>query len=255
MNTTLDGPTFDLTGRVALVTGAGQGVGVGVARALASRGAAVVVNDLHPDRAAATVARLTHAGATAVAAPFDVRDPDAIAAALDEATDALGPVDVLVNNAGVPMEMGIAPILEGDTDQWAPLVDTNFYGSLHCVRATAPGMVERGWGRIIQISSGAGSIGIRLGVGIYGGAKAGIEGALRHLAAELGRTGVTVNCLALGLMGNVDDPDTRHMARGVPVGRLGLPADVGAAAVYLASPEASWITGQTIHLDGGAVMG
>lgn len=246
------GPAFDLAGRVALVTGAGQGVGVGIAEALASRGAAVVVNDLHPDRAAATVAALTGAGARAVAAPFDVRDPGAVAAGVAAATDVLGPVDVLVNNAGVPIDMGIGPLLEADPAEWAPLVDTNFYGSLHCVRAVAPGMVERGWGRIIQISSAAGSRGIRLGVGVYGGAKAGIEGALRHLAVELGRTGVTVNSLALGLIANVDDEGARAMARGVPVGRTGTPADVGAAVVYVASPEASWLTGQTIHLDGGA---
>ena len=251
----MNGPTFDLTGRVALVTGAGQGVGVGIAEALAFRGAAIVVNDLHPERAAATIDLLTASGATAVAAPFDVRSPDAVADGIADAEALLGPIDVLVNNAGVPIEMGIAPILDSDPAEWAPLVDTNFYGSLHCVRATAPGMVDRGWGRIVQISSAAGSIGIRLGVGIYGGAKAGIEGALRHLAVELGRTGVTVNTLALGLMGNVDDPATLHMARGVPVGRLGLPADAGAAVAFLASPEAAWLTGQTIHLDGGATTG
>jgi NAD(P)-dependent dehydrogenase (short-subunit alcohol dehydrogenase family) len=251
----MNGPTFDLTGKVALVTGAGQGVGVGIATAMASRGAAVAINDLHPDRAERTAAELRAEGATARAVAFDIRSPDAVADGVAEVAAGLGPVDVLVNNAGVPMEMGIAPILQSDPAEWAPLIDTNFYGSLHCVRAVAPGMVERGWGRIVQISSAAGSVGIRLGVGVYGGAKAGIEGALRHLAVELGRTGVTVNSLALGLMGNVDDPATVHMARGVPVGRVGLPADAGAAVVYLASPEASWITGQTIHLDGGATSG
>jgi NAD(P)-dependent dehydrogenase (short-subunit alcohol dehydrogenase family) len=248
-------PMFDLTGRVALVTGAGQGVGVGIAAALASRGAAIAVNDLHPDRAERTAARLRADGSRALAVAFDIRSTDAIAAGVAAVESGLGPVDVLVNNAGVPIEMGIAPILDGDPGEWAPLVDTNFYGSLHCIRAVAPGMVDRGWGRIVQISSAAGSVGIRLGVGVYGGAKAGIEGALRHLAVELGRTGVTVNSLALGLMGNVDDPTTLQLARGVPVGRLGLPADAGAAVVYLASPEASWITGQTIHLDGGATTG
>jgi len=251
----MSGPTFDLTGRVALVTGAGQGVGVGIAEALASRGAAIAVNDLHADRAEHTAGALRDGGARALAVAFDIRSPQEVAAGVAAVESGLGPVDVLVNNAGVPIEMGIAPILQSDPAEWGPLVDTNFYGSLHCVRAVAPGMVDRGWGRIVQISSAAGSVGIRLGVGIYGGAKAGIEGALRHLAVELGRTGVTVNSLALGLMGNVDDPATVHMARGVPVGRLGLPADAGAAVVYLASPEASWMTGQTIHLDGGATTG
>jgi 3-oxoacyl-[acyl-carrier protein] reductase len=251
----MDGPTFDLSGRVALVTGAGAGVGVGIAEALAFRGAAVAVNDLHPDRAAATAERLRAGGATCVAAPFDVTDPAAVQAGVAEAATAVGPVDILVNNAGIPADMALGPLLETDPAGGRPLFELNVFGALHCVRATAPGMVERGWGRIIQISSGAAALGTRLGVGMYGGAKAGVEGVMRHLAAELGRTGVTVNCLALGLMGNVDDPATRQAARGVPVGRVGTPADAGAAVAYLASPEASWMTGQTIHLDGGAVMG
>ncbi len=249
----MSGPTFDLTGRVALVTGAGQGVGVGIAAALAGRGAAVAVNDLVADRADVTVSALTAEGATAMAVPFDVTDPARVARGVDAVAARLGPVDILVNNAGVPEGMGIDRFLDMDPDLWARYVEVNLYGSLRCAHAVAPGMVERGWGRIIQISSAAGRMGLSLGVSLYGGAKAGIEGAMRHLAVELGPTGVTVNSLALGLMGNVDDPATANIVRGVPVGRLGTPADAGAAVAYLASPEASWLTGQTIHLNGGAL--
>ena len=251
----MSGPAFDLGGRVALVTGAGRGIGVGIATALASRGATVVVNDLHADRAAATVDHLAASGATALAAPFDVRDREATEASIASAVAVVGPVDVLVNNAGVPDGMGVTRFLDLDPDDWAQYVDVNLYGALHCVRAVVGGMVDRGWGRIVQISSAAGSIGIGLGVSLYGGAKAGIEGTLRHLAVELGSTGVTINSIALGMMGNVDDPAVAGIVRSVPVGRLGTPDDVGAAVVYVASDEAAWLTGQTIHLDGGTTTG
>jgi NAD(P)-dependent dehydrogenase (short-subunit alcohol dehydrogenase family) len=129
---------------------------------------------------------------------------------------------------------------------------------MHCIQATAPGMVDKGWGRIIQISSGAGSRGLRIGVSLYGAAKAGIEGLLRHLAAELARSGVTVNALALGLMENVGEKGpaagTQAILRAVPVGRLGRADEVGAVA-WLASEEGAFVTGQVIHLNGGSLEG
>lgn len=251
---TTTGPTFDLTGHVALVTGAGQGVGAGVATALGARGAAVAVNDLHAERAEATVAHLAAAGVTAMAAPFDVTDPDAVAAGVDAVRFRLGAVDVLVNNAGVPEGMGVAPFTDLPVEEWRHQLELNLLGSLQCIRAVLPGMVEQGWGRVVQISSAAGSVGLRIGVSAYGASKAGIEGAVRHLAVELGRTGVTVNAVALGLIANVEDPNITPLVRGLPIGRPGTPEDVGAAVAYVASPEASWLTGQTIHLDGGATI-
>jgi NAD(P)-dependent dehydrogenase (short-subunit alcohol dehydrogenase family) len=250
---------FDLQGHTALVTGAGRGVGEGIAAALAGQGAAVAVNDLHADRADAVAARLRGSGASAVAAPFDVTDPDAVDAGVRLVAAELGPVDIAVNNAGVPTGMALVPFLDTDPVSWRPYVDLNLYGSLHVIRAVAPGMCERGWGRIVQISSGAGRTGSRMGISLYGAGKSAVEGFARHLSQEVARRGVTVNVLALGLMvppgADADrhaDGPTAAMARRVPVGRLGTPADAGAAVVFLASEESAWLTGQTIALDGGA---
>lgn len=237
---------FELRGRTALVTGAGQGVGAGIARTLAAQGARVLVNDLHADRAEAVALDLD-----ATAVPFDVTDLDAVTAAVA----AHGPVDILVNNAGVPEGMGIAPFAETDPESWARYVDLNLYGVLHCCRAVLAGMRDRGWGRIITISSGAGVTGINLGVSLYGAAKGGAIAFMRHLAVENARAGITANSLALGLMENEGQPRevTEHLARTIPVGRCGTPADVGAAVAFLASDEAAWLTAQTIVLDGGSL--
>ncbi len=239
-------PPFDLTGRRALVTGGGRGVGEGIVGALATHGATVVVNDLHADRA--TVVADSVPGA--VAAPFDVTDGEAVA----QAIAAVGPVDILVNNAGVPEGMGVGPFAEMDPDEWTKYVDLNLYGVLHCCRAVLGGMREQGWGRIVTISSGAGVTGIDLGVSLYGAGKGGAIAFMRHLAVENARSGITANTLALGLMDRDHDREvTEHLARSVPVGRLGRPEDVGAAVAYLASDEASWLTAQTINLDGGSL--
>lgn len=136
-------------------------------------------------------------------------------------------------------------------EEWERYVDLNLYGSLHMIKAVIDPMCDRGWGRIIQISSGAGRTGLSIGVSLYGAAKSGVEGFVRHLAAEVARHGVTVNTVALGLMAHSAGDATAHIARTVPVGRLGRPDDVGAAVVYLASEEAGWLTGQTIPLNGG----
>ena len=248
---------FSLRGRRALVTGAGQGVGAGIAAALAAQGATVAVNDLHHERAAATVDRVEQHGGTAVAAPFDVTDAAAVTSGIADAEAAIGgPIDVLVNNAGVPEGMGLRPFRELDPGEWARYVDLNLYGSLHCIHTVLDPMCEAGWGRIVQISSGAGRTGLASGVSLYGAAKSGIEGFVRHVALEVASVGVTVNTVALGLMNNLSDDTAsdaiRALARRVPVGRLGSPADVGAAVVYLASDEAAWMTGQTLGLNGGS---
>ncbi len=239
-------PAFDLDGRRALVTGAGQGVGEGIAHALADNGASVVVNDLHAERAEAVAGAIEGA----VPAAFDVTDREAVA----DAVARHGPVDILVNNAGVPEGMGIGPFADMDPTEWAKYVDLNLYGVLHCCHAVIGGMRDRNWGRIVTISSGAGVTGINLGVSLYGAGKGGAIAFMRHLAVENARAGVTANSLALGLMAGQNDPEaTQHLARSVPVGRLGTGDDVGAAVVFLASEEAAWLTGQTIHLDGGSL--
>ena len=246
---------FSAAGRVALVTGAGRGVGTGIVRALADRGAAVVVNDLDADAAAAVAASVRDDGGRAHHAAFDVTDADAVDGAVEWISAEVGPVDVLVNNAGIPAGMAAQPFHEMDPAAWRPYVDLNLYGSLHCMRAVLGGMRDRRWGRIVQISSGAGRTGLPIGVALYGASKSGIEGFVRHLSQEVARDGVTVNTLALGMMATVtggDDELVQRLARQVPVGRLGTPDDAGAAVVYLASDEAAWLTGQTVTLDGGA---
>lgn len=239
---------FDLSGRTALVTGAGQGVGAGIARVLAAAGADVVVNDRVAERADAVAAEI---GCRALA--FDVTDRAATASAVASA----GRVDVLVNNAGIPPSMRPQQFRDLAPEEWAPYVDVNLYGVLHCVKATIDGMCDRGWGRVITISSGAGTHGLGIGVALYAAGKGGGISFMRHLALECARHGVTANTLALGLMerpgGTEGDRSvTRGIAERIPVGRLGTGEDVGFACAFLASDEASWITGQTIGLNGGS---
>jgi NAD(P)-dependent dehydrogenase (short-subunit alcohol dehydrogenase family) len=242
---------FDLSGRTALVTGGGQNVGAGIARALASRGATVAVNDVVAERAEATVAAITADGGRAVAAPFDVTDLDAVTAAVI----GLGTVDILVNNAGNGGAHGMTPqsFREMDPAAWEGPIRVNLYGVLNCCRAVIAGMCERGWGRIITISSGAGTAGVNIGVSPYSAGKGGGLAFTRTLALEVARTGVTANTIALGLMEQKDPTVTSHLARAIPVGRTGTPEDVGAACVWLASDEASWMTAQTIELNGGSI--
>ena len=248
--------SFDLSGRVALVTGAGQNVGEGIARALARHGAAVAVNDFHEERARRVAERIGAEGGKAAAVAFDVTDPASVADGIARARRELGPLDVLVNNAGNAGAHVFPPkrFAEMEPSEWAKFLDVNLYGVLHCTRAVIDGMCERGWGRVITISSGAGIVGMPIGISLYGAGKGGALAFMRHLAMEVARRGVTANSVALGLMENAGDADvTRAAAAGIPVGRCGKPEDAAAAVVWLASPEAAWVTGQTIQVNGGSI--
>jgi NAD(P)-dependent dehydrogenase (short-subunit alcohol dehydrogenase family) len=245
---------FDLTGRRALVTGAGQGVGEGIARLLALAGAAVAINDLRAERARAVAEKIAAAGGRAIAAAFDVADFAAVAAGIRGIESAIGSLDILVNNAGIPESMGVQPFRETEPEAWRPYIDINLYGVMNCSRAVINGMCERKYGRIVTISSGAGTVGLSLGVSPYAAGKGGGISFMRHLALETARLGVTANTIAIGLIDNQPDPSaTAHLAKQVPVGRLGRPEDIGALCLYLVSAEASWMTGQTIELNGGSV--
>ena len=247
---------FELTGRVALVTGAGQGVGAGIARALAAQGAAVAVNDVRAERAAAVVQELRDGGARAEVAPFDVTSYTSVRDGVAAAVAALGPIDVLVNNAGNGGANGMQPaqFRGSDPDTWHGPIDVNLYGVMNCCHVVLDDMCERGFGRIVTIASGAGMIGLRIGVSPYAAGKGGAIAFMRHLALENARRGVTANTIALGLMtGNEGSDTTKALAAQVPVGRLGRPDDIGPFCVYLASDEAQWFTGQTVHVNGGAV--
>lgn len=245
---------FDLSGRTALVTGAGQGVGAGIARLLAAQGAAVAVNDLQAVRAMQTVQSIVQAGGRAMTAVCDVADYAAVALVVERVERGLGPLDILVNNAGIPQGMGVQPFRESDPAAWRPYVDVNLYGVMNCCRAVINGMNARRFGRIITISSGAGMVGLALGVSPYAAGKGGGIAFMRHLALENAAFGVTANTVALGLINNQTNPGvTAHLAKTVPVGRLGEPEDVGALCVYLASNESGWMTGQTLQINGGNV--
>ena len=157
---------FDLAGRTALVTGAGQGVGAGIARALARQGAAVAVNDLVEERAAQTVQAIADAGGRAVAAAFDVTDYEAVRRGVEAAEAALGPVAILINNAGVPPGMQVQMFRDSQPADWRKYVELNVYGVMNCSRAVIEGMCARGFGRIVTISSGAGTVGLAFGVAV-----------------------------------------------------------------------------------------
>lgn len=253
---------LDMTGRVALVTGAGQGVGRQVALHIAAHGGAVVVNDYHLDRAEAVAAEITGQGGRAVGLRCDVTDLDEVTALVSEGADRLGPIDVLVNNAGNagPAENALdhtPPFWETGPKDWEPWIATNFYGVLHACRAVLPGMVERGYGRIVSVISDAGRTG-EPNLAVYGGAKAGAAGFSRGLAKAVGRHGIGVNCVALstintpGVASAIADPDIAKKAlRGYVIRRFGEPSDAANAVLYLASDAAAWVTGQTYPVNGG----
>ena len=242
---------FDLSGRTALVTGAGRNIGAGIATGLAAQGAHIVVNDYLAERAEAVAAEIIGAGRSASAAAFDVTDLDAVVAAVGEA----GTVDILVNNAGLAglTDMRAEQFRDTDPADWQAPVDVNLYGVMNCCHAVVDGMCERGWGRIITVSSAAGTHGVHIGVAPYSAGKGGGLAFTRSLALEVARFGVTANTLALGLFERRNHEITEHLARAIPVGRTGRPSDVAAACVWLASDEAEWVTAQTIGINGGSV--
>ena len=239
---------FDLTGRTALVTGAGQNIGAGIAKALARQGATVVVNDLNAERAEAMAARIsTDTGATTLAAPFDVTDHAAVSAGFAD----VPPVDILVNNAGIAESMTVTQFRDTDPDQWEGQIRLNIQGVMNCCHAALDPMCERDWGRIVTISSGAGTMGSRFGIAPYSAGKGGGIGFMRAVAMEVARNGVTANTVALGMMSTGDDEIDAGLGSKVPVGRIGTPDDVWPPVLWLASEEAAWVTGQTIEVNGG----
>ena len=234
---------FDLTGRTALVTGAGQGMGLGIAKALAGAGASVFVNDIHDARAKQGAAET---GGTALTGDITK------AATLKGFKDKIGALDILVNNAGVPDGMVTSLAQAGDLSEesYKGQMELNHIAVRKLCDLFVPDMRARGHGRVLVISSESHRLGLSMGLSHYTAAKAATLGYMRALAAEVGRDGVTVNALSLGTMNNFEGHE--RAAISTLICRAGTPQDVGAAALYLCSNEASWMTGQTIALNGGA---
>jgi NAD(P)-dependent dehydrogenase (short-subunit alcohol dehydrogenase family) len=242
---------FDLTGKVALVTGSGRGVGAGIAEALGRQGAKVVINDFFPERADEMTAKLTADGINALSVPFDVTDMQAVKQAVARIEATMGSIDILINNVGTLAE-GMVPTAFLDTPEadWPKHINNNLYGTMNCCRCVSEGMLEKGWGRIIAISSDA-ARGGNVGSSVYGAAKAGMEGFMRSLAKEFGPGGITANSIVLGLINTVPPEFSKGAGRYFATGRIGTPQDIGAAAVYLSSEEAGWVTGHSLVVNGG----
>jgi 3-oxoacyl-[acyl-carrier protein] reductase len=236
-----------LAGRVALVTGASRGIGKAIALALAEAGAGVAVN-FHSGAAEAdaVVLAVRAQGRKAVAIGADVSQGDAVARLVGTAEAALGPIDVLVNNAGIAVRRGLEDLTEADFDR---TIAVNLKSAFLCMQAVLPGMRARTWGRIVNISSGAAR-----GAGVvgahYNASKAGMEGLTRGFAARLAREGVTVNAVAPSL---VETDMTSAMARDnaarIPVGRMGTPEEVAQAVLMVIGN--AYMTGQTVQVNGG----
>ena len=246
-----------LAGRVALVTGASRGLGVAIAGALAEAGAAVACAARTIDGVEATAAAITARGGRARAFALDVAQPQQVGRTVRAVEQALGPVDVLVNNAGVTLEKKTVDVTD---EEWERVLTTNLGAMFRLARAVAPGMMERRRGKIINVGSMYGVIGVAR-YAAYCASKAGVDGLTRSLAVEWARYGIQVNCVAPGYM-NTDiarpalaDPKTRDLFLSkIPVRRIGEPEDIGPLVVYLASPASSYMTGQTLYLDGGQTI-
>ena len=256
---------LDLGGQIAFVTGAGQGAGRGIALTLTHHNAGgIAVNDFVPERAAAVVAEIEALGVRALAVPCDVGDHAAVAAAVRTATETLGPITLLVNNAGNAgpnAAIGSSPMFwETQPDEWDRYFHTNLRGVMNCCHAALPGMTAQKKGRIVTIVSDAGRIGqVRLAA--YAAAKAGAAGFVRAIAREAGRFGITCNAISLSALEPPFDAEAmqqflasdraKAMLSQYVIRRLGKPDDVAMMTLFLCSDAASWITGQTYPVNGG----
>ena len=246
---------MNLAGRNALVTGGASGIGRAIALRLARDGADVAVLDLRPEPAAAVAQEITALGRRALALGADVTDAAGIASAVARAREALGPIHVLVNSAGVA---DFVPFAELGEERWQRMIDILLNGTYRVTRAVFADMTAAGWGRIVNLSSAAALNGGGPGLAHYAAAKAGVIGFTKSLAQELGPQGVTVNAIAPGLI----DTPLIHAAGApaslydqvvarLPMRRIGQPEDIAAACAYLVSAEAGFITGQVISPNGG----
>jgi 2-hydroxycyclohexanecarboxyl-CoA dehydrogenase len=250
---------MDLSGKVAVVTGAARGIGAAIAAELARQGAAVAIWDLDKTAAAEMAASLAaEHGSKAIGVAVDIADRPSVDAGVGAVEQQLGPIDVLVNNAGIDV---IKPFLDSDEGEWDRIIAINLKGTILCCHRVAPGMVERGHGAIVNIGSDAGRVGSS-GEAVYSATKGGVIAFTKTLARELAAKGVRVNCVCPGptdtaLLAQVAEVSQKlydSLARAIPLRRIGQPGDIAPAVAFLASDAAGFITGQTLSVSGGLTM-
>lgn len=247
---------MSLQGKVAVVTGGGRGIGQAVSLRLARLGAKLIVNYVNrPESALETVAQIEAAGGVARALQFDVADSNAVQSAMQTIVTDEGRLDILVNNAGITRD-GL--LMKMKDDDWDAVLDTNLKGAFNCVKAVSRVMMKQRAGRIVNISSVIGFAG-NAGQANYASAKAGLIGLTKSVAREFASRGITVNAVAPGyieteMTGGLSPELTAKIMAEIPLARLGNPDDVAAAVSYLVSDEASYVTGQCLHVNGGMYM-
>jgi 3-oxoacyl-[acyl-carrier protein] reductase len=246
-----------LDNTIALVTGGSRGIGRAICLKLASLGATVGINYVaNPTAAQETLQQVEAMNGKAFMVRFDVADADAVQENIKEIINTHGQIDILVNNAGITRDGLMARMKEED---WDSVLDTNLKGAFLCSKAVMRSMMKKRWGRIINVSSVVGFVG-NSGQVNYGAAKAGLTGLTKSMARELAGRNITVNCVAPGYIvtdmteGLTDDVQEILKAQ-IPLGTLGTPEDVAASVGFLASPDSKYITGQTLHVNGGMYMG
>ena len=243
---------FDLSGRCALVTGASGGIGGAIAKALHQAGAKVAISGTRLDALEALAGEL---GDGVPILPCNLADPAETAALAGQAEEALGQLDILVNNAGLTRDNLSMRMKDED---WALVLEVNLTAGFRLARGAMRGMMKRRWGRIVGITSIVGVTG-NPGQSNYAASKAGMIGMSKSLAQEVANRGITVNCVAPGFIQTamtdaLDEKQHERLLGAIPTGRLGLPEDIAAGVVFLASEEAGYVTGQTLHVNGGMAM-
>ena len=243
---------FDLTGKSALVTGASGGIGAEIARALHAAGATVALSGTRTEPLEALATEL---GARTHVLPCNLSIPAEVEGLVNRAAEARGAVDILVNNAGITRD-GL--VMRMSDEDWQAVIDVNLTATFRLCRAAVRGMMKARWGRIVNISSVVGTTG-NAGQVNYAASKAGMVGLSKSLAAEVASRGITVNCVAPGFIetamtDKLNEQQRAGILTAVPAGRMGTPQEIAAAVLYLAAPEAGYVTGATLHVNGGMTM-
>ena len=243
---------FDLSGKVALVTGASGGIGGAIAKRLHAQGASVVLSGTRAEALEAVKAEL---GERAHIATCNLSDPESVEALPKTAEGLAGPIDILVNNAGITRDNLFMRMKD---DEWDQVLAVDLTAAFRLSRAVLRGMMKKRWGRIVSVTSVVGATG-NPGQGNYAAAKAGLVGMSKSLAQEVASRNITANCVAPGFIVTamtdaLTDAQKEAISQRIPAGRMGNPAEIAAAVVYLSSEEAAYVTGQTLHVNGGMAM-